>query len=477
VLESAGPWPFSDWKFYGEALIVSLVVFVGVSVIGLALVGTLPRLLNRAIKPGEVYPLYGYHYWIHRSITRLTNVPFFMNLFGDTSYVLHYLSWVGYDVSFDEQTGANFGLNVQHDNPYNVSVGAGTMAADGLSIVNTDYSNTSFRVSPVTIGAHSFLGNNIAYPARGKTGENCLHATKVMVPIEGEVRENVGFLGSPSFEIPRMVLRDRKFDEIKEGDEFRRRLAAKNRHNLATMGLYLLVRWVPVLVAVLLIWSAVILDQRLGIWMTVVPLLVAPVVAVGYFVLVERASTGFRRFRPLYCSMYDLESWRVERYWKLSWQPTLLNGTPLKSIAWRLLGVRIGKRVFDDGCLMIDKTMIAVGDHCTFNAGSVIQPHSQEDGTFKSDRVTIGDGCTLGPGALVHYGVTMGAGSDLAIDSFLMKGAVVAPDSRWGDNPAREIGDDDRAKAALPASATLPPEALVAERSKEVRSHEIANAG
>ena len=71
------------------------------------------------------------------------------------------------------------------------------------------------------------------------------------------------------------------------------------------------------------------------------------------------------------------------------------------------------------------------------NAGSKIQCHSQEDGTFKSDRTAIGAGCTLGVGALVHYGVTMGDGAVLAADSFLMKGEEVPPHARWGGNPAR----------------------------------------
>ncbi|WP_433556009.1 hypothetical protein ACQPWY_27055 [Pseudonocardia xinjiangensis] len=73
------------------------------------------------------------------------------------------------------------------------------------------------------------------------------------------------------------------------------------------------------------------------------------------------------------------------------------------------------------------------------NAGSRIQCHSQEDGAFKSDRITIGAGCTLGTSSLVHYGVTMGAGSELAPDAFLMKGEEIPQRARWAGNPAREM--------------------------------------
>ena len=447
---------FSTWSFYGQAAVLSLALFFAVTLFRLALALTLPRLLNRAIKQDLVYPLYGVRFWIHRAIGRLTNLKFFANLFGDTSWIVHYLYALGYDVSFSEQTGANFGLNVKHDNPYNIKVGPGTMAADGLSIINTDYSSSSFRVAPVTIGSHSFLGNNVGFHSHSKTGENCLLATKVMVPLEGSVRGNTGFLGSPSFEIPRMVLRDRKFDDLKVGDEHRRRLKAKNRHNAATMALFLLTRWLPTFALLVLGWSSVVLYQRIGAIFTVFPLMLLLLFGSLYYILVERASTLFRPLRPLYCSMYDKDSWRVERYWKLGWQPAFLNGTPFKSLAWRLLGVRIGSRVFDDGCLMIDKTMITIGDDCVLNAGSVIQPHSQEDGSFKSDYINIGDGCTLGIGALVHYGVSMGDGATLAANAFLMKGAEVPPATNWGENPARELGNDRKKSTPKPASVPLP---------------------
>ena len=45
------------------------------------------------------------------------------------------------------------------------------------------------------------------------------------------------------FEIPRSVERDSSFDHLRTGDEFRRRLAAKNRHNFVTILWCLFARW------------------------------------------------------------------------------------------------------------------------------------------------------------------------------------------------------------------------------------------
>ena len=85
--------------------------------------------------------------------------------------------------------------------------------------------------------------------------------------------------------------------------------------------------------------------------------------------------------------------------------------------------------------------MVTIGDDVTLNAGTNIQCHSQEDYAFKSDRITIGAGCTIGVGAFVHYGVTMGDRAVLAPDSFLMKGEEIPPDASWGGNPARPMPD------------------------------------
>ena len=216
-LMAEGTGAFTSWTFYRDALVVSLVLYFGSLLVGLVIVMTVPRLLNLAIRPNKVYRLYGFHYGVHRWIVRLTNVKVLSNLVGDSSWIVYYLRGIGYDLGKIVQTGSNFGGQVKHESPYLSSIGTGTMVADALSMMNAEFSNTTFRLSRTSIGEHNYLGNGIAYPPRGRTGDNCLLATKVMVPISGRVRENVGLLGSPPFEIPRSVERDSSFDHLREG--------------------------------------------------------------------------------------------------------------------------------------------------------------------------------------------------------------------------------------------------------------------
>jgi serine acetyltransferase len=371
----------------------------------------------------------------------LSNAKFLSNLFGDSSWIVHYLHSIGYDLGRIVQTGANFGGNVKHESPFLSSVGSGTMVADALSMMNAEYSNTSLRLSRASIGAQNFLGNGIYYPSQGRTGDNCLLATKVLVPISGPIRENVGLLGSPPFEIPRSVERDSTFDYLRTGEEFRRRLAAKNRHNLATIGWCLFARWMFIFLLSMLLGIAGDFYASLGAAAITLELVLSTVLGVAYWILVERIVTGFKPLPVVFCSLYQPAMWRHERYWKVPTTAilTVFAGTPFINVVLRGLGTRVGRRVFNDGCGIPERSLVTIGDDCVLNEMSTIQCHSQEDATFKTDYSTLGCNVTLATNSHVHYGVTIGDGAELTTDCFLMKGEQVPAGARWGGNPAREM--------------------------------------
>lgn len=411
-------------------LLAALVITVGVT-----------RLCTRLLEPGRVYPLYGRHYTAERLVARASNNPILTNLFGDSVAIVHYLRALGYEFGVIEQTGSNFGLDVRQELPALSRVGSGTMVSDGLSIMNAEFSSTAFRVMPVSIGNRNYLGNTISFPPGARTGDDVLFATKAMVPIAGPVRSRVGLLGSPCFEIPRSVRRDRQFEHLSTGEERIRRLRRKTRHNVATMALHLLIDCL-LLTGVILIGIAPLGGAGIAHWVgTVGAELLELSFVVALFVLAERTVCGFRSLQPRTCSIYQREFWRHERFWKLA--PTayvhLFDGTPFKPMLWRLLGVPIGRGVFDDGLSITERTLVRIGDRCTFAMGSHLQSHTLEDGIFKSEEIELGDDCTVGTGALVNYGAVMDRGSQLAPDSFLIKGSRMEPGSRWGGNPAMEV--------------------------------------
>lgn len=428
--------------FYLDALAISSVLFFGAMGIGLLAAMTLPRLLRLLVRPGRTYPLYSLRYSVLRTVSFSSNRPGFNALFGDSSAATRYLRWLGWDLGRLSQTGSNFGTAQKQETPFLSRVGRGTMISDGLTMANAEYSATSFRVLPTTIGARNFVGNNVVYPAGGRTGDNVLLATKVMVPLDGEVHHDTGLLGSPAFPIPRSVQRDAQIVQPGPGLETVRALRAKNRHNAATMALLLWVRWVQLFLVTALGLAAIMIYDEWGALAVAVWVIAALLVSVAWLMLAERAVMGFRRLRPRSCSIYDPYFWRHERLWKL-WKllaPALavFNGTPFKPLMLRALGVRVGRRLYDGGATIPEHTLVSLGDDCTLNTGATIQCHSLEDGGFTSDRTSLGDGVTVGVAAFVHYGVTLHEGAVLDADAFLMKGSDVPPRSRWRGNPAAD---------------------------------------
>ncbi len=292
--------------------------FFGALVLGLISVYVIPRLCMMFLKPGVTYPTFGFHYLMQSIILRVSNSHFFCVLFGDSSFITTWMSKVGWNLNKVEQTGSNMGTNQRHDNPFLCNIGSGTMVSDGLSMINTHMSATSFQLAESKIGENNYLGNDIFYPPNGKTGRNVLLGTKTMIPIDGPVRENVGLLGSPAFEIPRMVDRDRDMNAAFDEETRRARLRQKNIYNAVTAGLFLLARFMAVFAAVVLWTAALGWYDQFGTLALFAGTVVIGAATIALYILLERASLAFKRLEPKLASIYDPYFWFHERHWKMS---------------------------------------------------------------------------------------------------------------------------------------------------------------
>ena len=208
-----------------------------------------------------------------------------------------------------------------------------------------------------------------------------------------------------------MVDRDKCLIGALGGEARRQRLRAKNLHNLVTAALFLLSRWMFVF-ATAMIWELAVLDYpRFGVLSLFAAALVTSWLGVLFFAFVERASLGFRRLQPRIVSIYDPYFWWHERHWKLSDSPIvkLFDGTPFKNMVSRLVGVKIGRKVYDDGCRVTDRTLTEIGDYANLNERSLpagalarggrvqVRPHPDGRRAARSARRSF-----------VHYGVTHG---------------------------------------------------------------------
>ena len=427
----------------GDLLPVALSVSLGFYALslltGLATIYVVPRLAQVFLREGRLYPLYGFRHSMQRIVETFSNSGYFNLLFGDSVFIEPYLRFVGWRLAPGDRTGSNFGASQSHDNPFLCAIGAGTVASDGLTLGNIAMSSQSFRLAECRVGARNFLGTGVYVPPGARLGDNCLLATKLMAPIDGPLRENIGLLGSPAFEIPRAASRDLDVLGRIDAPARTRQVKLKTRHNLATMGMMLGVHWFAEFCAIYLIaLTAATVGARSfpGMFAAASAL---TLIALALNLFVERASIGFAPLKPEIATVYDAAFWRIERHWKLSstWLAGAFAGTPMRSLVLRLLGVKVGRKVFDDGCTLTERTLVEIGDGANLNRECTIQAHSLEEGVFKSDYVRIGAGCTIGPAAFVHYGVVMNEATQLDADAFLMKGEITPAGSRWRGNPAR----------------------------------------
>jgi non-ribosomal peptide synthetase-like protein len=423
----------------GTVLAGSLGLFVIWLVGGLSVHVGLAHVVRRFLDAERCYPMYGAHHLAAQGLSLLAFSQRFQTVFGDSSFAVDYFRWLGVSQPDMRQTGSNFGCATIMQSPSDVEIGAGTMISDGLMVCNMELGHGSFRVVPVTLGRRSFVGNTVFYPAQGRTGDNCLLATKVAVPIDGPVRENVGLLGSPAFEIPREVANRQRFDPLAETPAAQAQLAEKDRFNLWTIGCHLVADWL--LVFAFLLFGAIggALYPVIGWGAVALGFALLPVVVFLHGIASEWFGHAGIRIKPAACTIHERYYWWIERHWKFS--ETFLKdafpGTPFRPMVMRLLGLKVGRKVFDDGSSIPEKQLVEIGDGATINAEVIIQGHSLEDGLYKADRIRIGAGATLAPCSFVHYGAEMEPGSVLDADSFMMKGARSTAGTRWRGNPAR----------------------------------------
>ena len=196
-------------------------------------------------------------------------------------------------------------------------------------------------------------------------------------------------------------------------------------------------------VLLIAIYAMVVYDPKLGNPSLLIFAGFTFLFTVGYWIFLERLSLRFGKLEARTVNLYHPYYFYHERHWKFcaNKMTQMFAGTPLKNLTSMLLGVKIGRRVFDDGASLYDKTLIQIGDHANLNHGCVLQCHSLEEGAFKSAPVRIGSGCTIFSGAFVHYDVDMGDCVTLGANAFLMKGEAPSAGTVWEGNPAKRLED------------------------------------
>ncbi|HEV3257006.1 MAG TPA: amino acid adenylation domain-containing protein, partial [Gemmataceae bacterium] len=138
-------------------------------------------------------------------------------------------------------------------------------------------------------------------------------------------------------------------------------------------------------------------------------------------------------------------SWGYFRYWLVKLLVAPLQGiaasfvgTPLAPFFYRLLGARIGKRVYL-GAPLQDPDLVTIEDGASISPAATFGTHSIEGGVLQLRRVHVGKDAFVGDQSNIGGGAHLGDGAKLHPLSNLIEGTVAPPGTEWRGSPAVPI--------------------------------------
>lgn len=344
--------------------------------------------------------------------------------------------------------GAQFGKGAEVStasfiSPDLLSLGEESFIADSVSLGAARVRNGVMKLGRNHVGRRSFIGNSAMLPPETVVADNVLIGCLSAPPANptDALREHSTWLGSPAIFLPERQ-RTTGF-----GEEATFRPSARLRALRATVEFIRVISPSTGFIILLsLMFSALLLLH--DSYSLPVTLLFFPALYVGCgltaaltTIAVKWLTVGRyeRGEKPLWCTYV----WRNELINALHIhfaEPFLvgsLSGTPFLCWYFRLLGARIGKRVYTETSDLSEFDLVRIGDEATLNADCTVQTHLFEDRVMKISTVDIGPRCAVGAGSLVLYDTRMEEGSSLGDLSLLMKGEVLPAGTAWHGIPAR----------------------------------------
>jgi len=317
-------------------------------------------------------------------------------------------------------------------------------------------------VAPTRLGRRTFLGNGAVVIGGTVTGEQSLVGVLSLAPTNAHesARSGGSWLGSPPILLPR---REPSAGFIEE-----RTYRPPRWLWLARAAIELVRVTLPpagfVMVTTAVVSAALRLADRVGLGATLLLLplvyMACCAVAMGGVALAKWVVMG--RFRPFVKPLWSHFVWRLEAVnalYEFFLTPLALDplrGTPMLAMYLRLLGARIGRRVYVHTTGLIEFDLVEVGDRAAINDEAVLQSHLFEDRMLKASALRVGTDCSVGAGSVVLYDAEMADGSHLDALSLLMKGERLPAGTAWAGSPAAWQPGGDVTRVSEPMELRQP---------------------
>lgn len=329
--------------------------------------------------------------------------------------------------------------------------------ADMASVGSASYCNSHVSFRGTTIGRRAFVGNAAYIPSGTHLGDGSLVGVASVPPPSG-VPAGSSWLGSPPIYLPQREM----YDDYSDEETYRPpQSKVVARYVIEAIRITLPASLLAVSLFATLYLTSLVVQAGAAWWLTVVAVPVAALLcSVGVVLLVAALKWLLvgryrERVEPLWSS-FVRRTELVTGIYETAAVPALLailTGTPLLGPVLRLFGVRVGRRALVESTYVTEFDLVHIGDDAVVGPDVSLQTHLFEDRVMKMGTVTVGAGATLGLRSVVLYGAHVGAGTQLAPLSLVMKGESLPPSTRWVGIPAQP---HDRAQEALVSTIAAP---------------------
>jgi hypothetical protein len=118
-------------------------------------------------------------------------------------------------------------------------------------------------------------------------------------------------------------------------------------------------------------------------------------------------------------------------------------GTP-KTIYYRLLGMKIGTHTLVGGVIK-DPCVTEFGNNVTMGEYAIVYGHihNMEKGTIEINKVTVGNNCIIGAGAIIMPGATIEDNAIIAAGALVKKNQHLPGNKIYGGVPVKEISSTE----------------------------------
>ncbi|ASG19856.1 Pls/PosA family non-ribosomal peptide synthetase [Nitrospirillum viridazoti] len=329
---------------------------------------------------------------------------------------------------------------VAHVVPEQLEVGDRAFLADASLVGSPAIHGGLVRFAPTRVGHDTFVGNSAFLPAGADLPDNCLVGVLSTAPLDAN--RQTDWLGLPPVRLPRR----QKVEGISEAYT-----VAPTSRLIATRAvieaLRILVQGgITGTATVGALWLAAHALAVSSLWLALLWLGLGPlVICVSAALLLACVKWGvIGRFRPGIHPLWSTAVWRIEFVTSLydalaGWVLGPFLGTPFLPLYMRLLGAKVGHRVYLETAYLCELDMIHIGDDAAMGPGVTLQTHLFEDRVMKLGPVTIEAGAHVGAGSVVLYDSVLGRGSELGPLSLAMKGEHLPAGSRFIGCPAQPV--------------------------------------